>query len=72
MSTEGFKARFSSSRTEPEMKADTQTKTVLTIDDRRHGQDDTIAVVDYRVHRLVFNNVKVMPQVAVCLYESKE
>lgn len=54
------------------MKADTQTETVLTIDDRRHGQDDTIAVVDYRVHRLVFNNVKVMPQVAVCLYESKE
>ncbi len=49
-----------------------KTKTELTIDDGRHGQDDTIAVVDNGIHRLVFNNVKVMPQVAVCLYESKE
>lgn len=47
-------------------------ETALTIDDRRHGQDDTIAVVDDGVHRLVFNNVKVMLQVAVCLYQSKE
>lgn len=44
-----------------------QTETVLTIDDGRHGQDDTIAVVDDGVRRLVFDNMKIMPQVAVCL-----
>lgn len=49
-----------------------KTLTTLTIDDGRHGQDDAIAVVDDRVHRLVLNNVKVMLQVAVCLYESEE
>lgn len=46
------------------------TETVLTIDDGRHGQHNAIAVIDDGVHRLVFNNVKVMPQVAVCLYKS--
>lgn len=49
-----------------------KTQTVLTIDNGRHGQDNTIAVIDDGVHRFVFNNVKVMPQVAVCLHESKE
>ena len=49
-----------------------KTGDTLTIDDGRHGQDDAVAVVDDRVHRLVFNNVQVMPQVAVCLYGSKE
>lgn len=51
-------------RTEPEMK---KTETVPTIDDGRHGQDNTIAVIDDGVRRFIFNNVKVMPQVAVCL-----
>jgi len=46
--------------------------TVLTIDNRRHRQDDAIAVVDDRVHGLVFNNVKIMPQVTVCLYEPRQ
>lgn len=58
-------------RAKPEMKADTRRQRP-TIDDGRHGQDNTIAVIDDGVHRFIFNNVKVMPQVAVCLYESKE
>lgn len=44
-----------------------KTETGLTVDDGRHGQDDAIAVVDDGVHRLVFNNMKIMPQVVVCL-----
>ena len=44
----------------------------LTIDDGRHGKHGAVAVVDDRVRRLVFNNVKEMPQVAVCLYEPGE
>lgn len=49
-----------------------KTETVLTIDNRGHGQDNAVAVIDDRVHRLVFNNVKVMPQVAVCLYAQRK
>ncbi len=52
--------------------AELKTETRLTIDDRRHGQDDTIAVVDDGVHRLVFNNVEVMLQVVVSLCESEK
>lgn len=40
----------------------------LTINDWRHGQDNSITVIDDWVHRFVLNNVKIMPQVAVCLY----
>ena len=54
------------------MKLEVKTDSVLTIDDGRHGQDNAVAVVDDGVHRLVFNNVKVVPQVAVCLYEPRE
>ena len=39
----------------------------LTIDDGRHGQDDSIAVVDDGVGRLVLDDVEVVPQVAVRL-----
>lgn len=39
--------------------------TVLTINDGGHGQDDTIAVIDNRVHRLVFDDRKIMLQVIV-------
>lgn len=46
-----------------------KTDTELTIDDGRHGQDDAIAVIDDGVHRLVFNNRKVMLQLVVCLYK---
>lgn len=42
-----------------------------TIDDGRHGQNDTVAVVDDRVHRLVFNNMKKVLQVIVCLSEQQ-
>lgn len=42
-----------------------------TIDDGRHGQDNTFAVVDDRVHRLVFNNMKKVLQVIVCLSEQQ-
>lgn len=38
-----------------------------TIDDGRHGQNHTVAVVDDRIHRLVFNDVKKVLQVIVCL-----
>lgn len=41
--------------------------TVLTINDGWHGQDNTIAVVDDGVHWLVFNYMKIMLQVVVCL-----
>ena len=45
-------------------------KVVLTVDDGGHGEDDTVAVVDDGVQRLVFDDVEVMSQVAVCLQES--
>lgn len=38
-----------------------------TIDDRRHGENDTVAVIDDRVNRLVFNNMKKVLEVIVCL-----
>lgn len=38
-----------------------------TIDDRRHGENDTVSVIDDRVNRLVFNNMKKVLQVIVCL-----
>lgn len=41
--------------------------TLPTIDDGRHGQNDPVAVVDDRIHRLVFNDVKKVLQVIVCL-----
>lgn len=41
--------------------------TVLTINDGWHGQDNTIAVGDDGVHWLVFNYMKIMLQVVVCL-----
>lgn len=42
-------------------------RTTLTIDNWRHRQDNAVAVIDHWVHGLVLNNVKIMPQVAVCL-----
>lgn len=45
------------------------TATVLTINDRWHGQDDTVAVVYDGVRWLVFNYVKIMLQVVVCLLD---
>lgn len=43
----------------------TNENTVLTINDGGHGQDNTIAVIDNRVHRLVFDDRKIMLQVVV-------
>lgn len=48
------------------------TATVLTINDRWHGQDDTVAVVYDGVHWLVFNYMKIMLQVVVCLLDLGE
>lgn len=42
-----------------------------TIDDGRHGQNDSVAVVDDRVHRLVLDNVEKVLQVIVCLSEQQ-
>lgn len=40
---------------------------LLTIDDGRHGENNTVAVIDDRVNRLVFDNMKKVLQVIVCL-----
>lgn len=40
-----------------------------TIDDGRHGQNDTVAVVDDGIHRLVLDDGEKVLQVIVCLSE---
>ena len=42
-------------------------KAWLTVDDGRHGEDDTIAIVDNGVGGLVLDDVEIVPQVAVRL-----
>ena len=56
-----------SSLTENEVEGDMKT-TVFTVYDGWHGQNNTVAVIDDWVHRLVFDDVKIVSQVAVCLY----
>lgn len=41
----------------------------LTVDYRRHRQDDPVAVVDDWIDGLVFDNREIMPEVAVGLCE---
>ena len=40
---------------------------VIAVDDRRHGEDHAVRIIDNRIHWLVFDYVQVMSKVTVFL-----